>query len=101
MFLKSALFPGNVVFSLKTNCYSKDDEFSKRVMSLLSPRLPLAILSFVLPSFISEYFDISLFDSKTVQYFAGMTLGMMEERKKRNQQYNGNHWKISSSNCIL
>lgn len=77
----------NVVFSLKTHCY-KDDDFSQRVVSLFSPRIPLAILSFVLPSFISEFFDISLFDSKTVQYFAKLTIGLIEERKKGTEQYN-------------
>lgn len=77
----------NVVFSIKSNCY-KDDDFSQRVVSLFSPRIPLAILSFVLPSFVSEFFDISLFDSKTVQYFAKLTLGLMEERKKGTEQYN-------------
>ena len=77
----------NVVFSLKTHCY-KDDDFSQRVVSLVSQRLPLAILSFILPSFVSKYFDISLFDTKTVQYFAQMTSVLMEERKKSNEQYN-------------
>ena len=60
---------GNVVFSLKTHCY-KDDEFSRRVVSLFSPTFLSAILSFVLPTSILEFFDLSLFDPKTVQYLA-------------------------------
>ena len=57
-------------------------------MSLFTPRISLAILSFVLPPFISEFLDISLFDAKTVQYFAKLTLSLMEERKKSGEQYN-------------
>lgn len=79
---------GNVVFSLKTNAY-KDDDFSIRVTGLFAQNLPNAILSFVLPGFISKFFDLSLFDSKTVEYFAALTLSLIEERKKnKNVVYN-------------
>lgn len=46
------------------------------------------MLSFVLPTFILEFLDISLFDSKTIQYFVKLTFTLMEERKKGNEQYN-------------
>ena len=75
------------MLSLKTNAYV-DDDFSRQVVSLFSATSISAALSFVLPTFILKPFDISLFDSKTVEYFAKLTLAIVEERKKSNEQYN-------------
>ena len=72
----------NVLFSLKTNTY-KDDDFSKKVSNLFSfKKLPLVMLSFVLPRFLCELFDLTVFNSKTLQYFSSLTLSLIEERKK-------------------
>ena len=66
----------------------KDDEFSKRVSALLAVNLPLAVLGIALPRAVSKYFDISIFNSKEIAFFANMTQRLMEERKNTSVVYN-------------
>lgn len=55
---------------------------------MLAVNLPLAVVGLVLPRFLSEALDISIFDSKQIDYFAKLTLRLMEERKHTKQVYN-------------
>lgn len=73
-----------MVFSLKTNTF-KDDEFSKRVTDIFNTRIPLVMLSFILPSFVAKFLDLSPFNSETIDYFAKLTLTLVEERKKNKE----------------
>lgn len=66
----------------------KDDEFSKRVSQLLARNLTLATLAVVFPRKLTEFFDISIFDTKRIDYIAQMSLRLMEERKKGSEVYN-------------
>lgn len=60
----------------------KNDEFSTRLSKIFFNNVPLTILSFVLPAPISKFFDLSFFDTGSVEVFANMTLSLIEERKK-------------------
>lgn len=71
----------NVVFSLKTNTY-KGDDFLTKAGTLFNTSSPISMLSFILPRSVSKFFDISLFDSKTIDYFAKLALTLIEERRK-------------------
>ena len=70
------------------NLRYQDDDFSRRVSNLFAVNLPLAALGLVLPRFLTEALDISIFDSKQIDYFAKLTLRMMEERKHSKAVYN-------------
>lgn len=78
----------NVVYSLKSNSYNENDEFSKRVTELFSVRIANIALSFFLPAFINEALDLSLFNTKTAEYFGKLTISLIEERKKNKDVYN-------------
>lgn len=73
-----------VVFSLKTNTY-KDDDFLTKAGTLFNPSSLFAMLSFVLPRPVSKFFDLSLFNSNSIDYFAKLALALIEERKKNKE----------------
>ena len=81
MFLNSTLFPGNVVFSLKTNAFHEDD-FSRRVMDLFKVRRFVIAILFSLPKFVIRFLQMSFLKIETIEYFAQLALRLIEERKK-------------------
>lgn len=66
----------------------KDDEFSKSASELLARNLPLAVLGVVFPRKLTEFFNISIFNTERIDYIARMSLRLMEERKKSSVVYN-------------
>jgi len=75
---------GNVVFSLKTNSF-KNDGFAQKVMDLFRPRKWVILFVSVMPKTISWFLKLTNLKDEIVQYFADLTLSLIEERKKNKE----------------
>ena len=57
-------------------------------VNLPKAALGLVLANFSITKFILEYLDVSIFNEKQIDYFAKMTLRLMEERKNSQVVYN-------------
>lgn len=72
----------NTVFSLQTNTFKEDVEFSKKVSDLFVVSRFMIFLFIVLPKSVQKYIELTFLQKEATVYFSKLALKLIEERKQ-------------------